>query len=217
MIGQEICYAQSVPITNRSYLYEPLHDGDGADDDECRDHRENRDRHRPQRRWSGVCGAFAALPLGQRREVVEALPGVRRGGQPVVLRPTQRGQPAGGRRVRPLERTGLLLVGVGLQVAPPAGLHPVADEAMDGGEPAPQVQVGGVGGDFMKYDDADSSGPPMPRSRAIFAARIASMMMPAEFGESHTSSLSSALSGTSPNALPSSRMYAHLRSSSHGT
>src|ERR1044071_7480419 len=73
------------------------------------------------------------------------------------------------------------------------------------------------GGDFMKYDDADRLGPPMPRSRAIFAARIASMMMPAEFGESHTSSLSSALSGTSPNVLPSSRVYAHLRSSSHGT
>ena len=43
------------------------------------------------------------------------------------------------------------------------------------------------------------------------------MMTPAEFGESHTSSLSSALSGVSPNERPSRRMYAHLRSSSHGT
>ena len=43
------------------------------------------------------------------------------------------------------------------------------------------------------------------------------MTIPAELGESHTSSLSSALSGTSPNASPSSRMWAHLRSVSHGT
>src|SRR4051812_22810217 len=42
------------------------------------------------------------------------------------------------------------------------------------------------GGDFMKYDAADSSGPPMPRSRAIFAQRSASMMTPAELGESQT-------------------------------
>ena len=51
----------------------------------------------------------------------------------------------------------------------------------------------------MKYDDADSIGPPMPRSLAIFAARTASMMTPAEFGESQTSSLYSRISGTSPN------------------
>src|SRR3954463_3715574 len=69
----------------------------------------------------------------------------------------------------------------------------------------------------MKYDDADRIGPPMPRSSAIFAARTASMMTPAELGESHTSSFTSALSGTSPKARPSSRMYAHLRSDSHGT
>ena len=43
------------------------------------------------------------------------------------------------------------------------------------------------------------------------------MTMPAEFGESHTSSLSSRFSGTSPNAWPSTRMCAHLRSVSHGT
>ena len=63
-----------------------------------------------------------------------------------------------------------------------------------------------TGGDFMKYDDADRIGPPIPRSRAIFAARTASMMTPAEFGESQTSSLNSAFSGMSPNARPSSRM-----------
>jgi len=43
------------------------------------------------------------------------------------------------------------------------------------------------------------------------------MITPAEFGESHTSSLSSALRGTSPKEVPSRRMYAHLRSVSHGT
>ena len=62
-----------------------------------------------------------------------------------------------------------------------------------------------TGGDFMRYDDAEMIGPPMPRSLAIFAARIASMMMPAELGESQTSSLYSRLSGTSPNARPSRR------------
>ncbi|SLJ65799.1 Uncharacterised protein [Mycobacteroides abscessus subsp. abscessus] len=49
------------------------------------------------------------------------------------------------------------------------------------------------------------TGPPMPRSLAILAARTASMMMPAEFGESHTSSLYSRFSGTSPKARPSRR------------
>ena len=53
---------------------------------------------------------------------------------------------------------------------------------------------------------AERIGPPIPRSRAIFAARTASMMTPAEFGESHTSSLSSALSGVSPKERPSRRM-----------
>ena len=69
----------------------------------------------------------------------------------------------------------------------------------------------------MKYDDAERIGPPMPRSLAIFAARMASMMMPAEFGESHTSSLYSSESGTSPKLRPSRRTNAHLRSSSHAT
>ena len=40
---------------------------------------------------------------------------------------------------------------------------------------------------------------------------------PAEFGLSQTSSLSSTLRGTSPKVVPSRRMCAHLRSSSHGT
>ena len=62
-----------------------------------------------------------------------------------------------------------------------------------------------TGGDFMRYADAGMIGPPMPRSSAIFAARTASMMMPAELGESQTSSLYSRFSGTSPNARPSSR------------
>ena len=73
------------------------------------------------------------------------------------------------------------------------------------------------GGLFMRYDEALSSAPPMPRSLAIFAARIASMMMPAELGESQTSSLYSRLMGASPNARPSRRTYAHLRSSSQAT
>jgi hypothetical protein len=59
---------------------------------------------------------------------------------------------------------------------------------------------------FMKYEEAASSGPPLPRSLAILAARTASMMTPAELGESQTSSLASALSGTSPNERPSTRM-----------
>ena len=57
----------------------------------------------------------------------------------------------------------------------------------------------------------------MPWSIASLAQRTASMTTPAEFGESHTSSFSSTFSGTSPNAVPSRRMCAHLRSVSHGT
>ncbi len=57
----------------------------------------------------------------------------------------------------------------------------------------------------MKYDEGDTTGPPMPRSLAIFAARTASMMTPAELGESHTSSLYSRFSGVSPKDFPSSR------------
>ena len=69
----------------------------------------------------------------------------------------------------------------------------------------------------MKYALGPISGPATPRSSASFAHRSASITMPAEFGLSHTSSLSSTLSGTSPKAWPSSRICAHLRSSSHGT
>ena len=43
----------------------------------------------------------------------------------------------------------------------------------------PLVSSVWIGGDFMKYVDADVMAPPTPRSLAIFAARIASMMMPA--------------------------------------
>src|SRR6185369_13832680 len=57
-----------------------------------------------------------------------------------------------------------------------------------------------TGGDFMKYALGPISGPETPRSIASRAQRIASITMPAEFGESQTSSFSSMLSGTSPNA-----------------
>src|SRR5205823_14320587 len=73
------------------------------------------------------------------------------------------------------------------------------------------------GGDFIRYELGASSAPAMPLFRASLAVRTASMTIPAELGESHTSSFSSQFSGTSPNAVPSMRMYAHLRSVSHGT
>ncbi len=73
------------------------------------------------------------------------------------------------------------------------------------------------GGDFMRYELGPTSEPATPLLSASFAIRTASITMPAEFGESQTSSLSSMLSGTSPNDEPSMRMYAHLRSVSHGT
>ena len=57
----------------------------------------------------------------------------------------------------------------------------------------------------------------MPWLSASLIVRTASITMPAELGESQTSSLSSRLSGTSPKDLPSTRMCAHLRSVSHGT
>ena len=60
-------------------------------------------------------------------------------------------------------------------------------------------------------------GPPRPWLSASLQQRTASVTMPAEFGESHTSSFISAISGTSPKASPSRRMWAHLRSVSHGT
>ena len=74
-----------------------------------------------------------------------------------------------------------------------------------------------TGGDFIRYADGHSSGPEMPLSSASLIRRTASITMPAELGESHTSSLTSAVRGTSPKARPSRRMYAHLRSVSHGT
>src|SRR3712207_8287136 len=42
-----------------------------------------------------------------------------------------------------------------------------------------------------------------------------SMTMPAEFGESQTSSFTSRFSGTPPKVVPSSRICAHFRSVSH--
>ena len=57
----------------------------------------------------------------------------------------------------------------------------------------------------------------MPRSSAIFAQRTASITTPAELGESHTSSFTSALMGTLPKPVPSMRMWQNLRSASHGT
>ena len=74
-----------------------------------------------------------------------------------------------------------------------------------------------TGGDFIRYELGASSGPPMPWFSASLQQRTASVTMPAEFGESHTSSFISTLSGTSPKAWPSTRMCAHLRSVSHGT
>src|SRR3954453_10495558 len=74
-----------------------------------------------------------------------------------------------------------------------------------------------TGGDFIRYEDGDSSAPEMPLFSASLQNRTASVTMPAEFGESHTSSFISTLSGTSPKAWPSTRMCAHLRSVSHGT
>ena len=46
----------------------------------------------------------------------------------------------------------------------------------------------------------------MPWSMASLQQRAASMTMPAELGESHTSSLNSMLMGMSPNSRPSRRM-----------
>src|SRR3954468_18398196 len=74
-----------------------------------------------------------------------------------------------------------------------------------------------TGGDFMRYEDGPVRVPPTPLLSASLQQRTASVTIPAEFGESHTSSLSSTFRGTSPNAWPSTRMCAHLRSVSHGT
>ena len=62
------------------------------------------------------------------------------------------------------------------------------------------------GGDFMKYADGATIVPPRPLSSASLQQRIASMTTPALFGESQTSSLTSAFNGTSPKVVPSMRM-----------
>ena len=46
---------------------------------------------------------------------------------------------------------------------------------------------------------------------------MASVMTPALLGLSQTSSFNSTRSGTSPNVVPSMRMWQNLRSSSQGT
>ena len=74
-----------------------------------------------------------------------------------------------------------------------------------------------TGGDFLKYADGAMSAPFSPWSRPSLAQRTASMTMPAELGESQTSSFISRFSGTSPNVVPSMRIWHHLRSFSHGT
>ena len=51
----------------------------------------------------------------------------------------------------------------------------------------------------------------------LLSGFFVSTTTPAEFGLSQTSSFSSMLWGTLPKVVPSSRMYAHLRSLSHGT
>lgn len=68
----------------------------------------------------------------------------------------------------------------------------------------------------MKYAEGLISGPDIPRSNAILQQRIASTIMPAEFGESSTLSLSSRLIGMFPNFLPSIRMKHSLLSLSQG-
>src|SRR5436190_10978802 len=62
------------------------------------------------------------------------------------------------------------------------------------------------GRDFMRYELGPTSAPRTLGLRPSFASRTASITIPAEFGESQTSSLSSTLSGTSPNDEPSIRM-----------
>jgi hypothetical protein len=58
----------------------------------------------------------------------------------------------------------------------------------------------------MRYELGPTSAPATLLFSASFASRTASITMPAEFGESQTSSLSSTLSGTSPKDEPSIRM-----------
>ena len=77
--------------------------------------------------------------------------------------------------------------------------------------------VNWIGGDFIKYEDGSISGPALPLSNPIFAQRIASIITPAELGESQTSNLSSMFKGASPKLVPSSLILAHFRSSNQGT
>jgi hypothetical protein len=63
-----------------------------------------------------------------------------------------------------------------------------------------------MGGLFMKYELGATRVPERPRSRPSLRQRMASVMTPALLGLSQTSSLSSALRGTSPKVVPSIRM-----------
>ena len=69
----------------------------------------------------------------------------------------------------------------------------------------------------MKYAEGAGNGPDKPRSNASFAQRTASITTPAEFGESHTSSFISSLSGTSPNGHSDPIERTSPRNSSHSS
>ncbi len=58
----------------------------------------------------------------------------------------------------------------------------------------------------MNQAGGPTSAPPIPRSSASRAQRIASITTPALLGESHTSSFTSQVSGTLPKVVPSRRM-----------
>ena len=87
-----------------------------------------------------------------------------------------------------------------------------AGEQLTGRGASPvRLVVGDAAHTRLTYDDKPmalkpSSWPAVPLLRASLMIRTASITIPAEFGESQTSSLSSTLSGTSPNAEPSMRM-----------
>src|SRR6266567_9048555 len=59
-----------------------------------------------------------------------------------------------------------------------------------------------TGGYLKLYDEILVSAPPIPRSRAIFVARMTSATTPALLGESSTESFRSIWRGTFPHFLP---------------
>jgi len=62
----------------------------------------------------------------------------------------------------------------------------------------------------MKYAEGLINTPEIPLSFASFIHLIASITTPAEFGASHTSSLTSTFIGEFPKPLPSILIYAHF-------